>query len=260
VEPRSGTVASAAGSAASGGEGSLTQSHSGTPGSLAGTGSSAGTSTRAGEVHDTLWIPESSSPLEGVGVSAPLAEASGAVYDTAPTGSPGLAADLGTLDLTGGLQQAIETLHATVELAARQGISQARIALRPQELGDIRIHLTQTAEGLLARVTADTPAAAQALAAGHAELRQSLGTLGLNLTRLHIGHSGQATVQGDGATAQGRGGDDRSGARAGLFGSARTASRTNAIDASDGTPGPAAAQVEPIPPPSSSRALVDILV
>ncbi len=87
-----------------------------------------------------------------------------------------------------GLQQAIESIQVTIELAARQGLSQARIALRPEELGEIRIHLTQTNAGLVARVTAESPAAAQALAAGHAELRQSLSSMGLSLARLHIGH------------------------------------------------------------------------
>jgi flagellar hook-length control protein FliK len=83
-----------------------------------------------------------------------------------------------------GLQHAIEAVHATIELATRQGLSQARIALSPEELGEIRIHLSQSAQGLIARVTADTPAAAQALAEGHAELRQSLHSLGL--TALHM--------------------------------------------------------------------------
>jgi hypothetical protein len=86
-----------------------------------------------------------------------------------------------------GLQQAIETVQATIELAARQGLSQARIALAPAELGEIRIHLTQTSAGLLARVTAATPAAAQTLAEGQGELRQSLHSLGLIELRLDIG-------------------------------------------------------------------------
>ena len=100
-----------------------------------------------------------------------------------------------------GLEQAIEAVHATIELASRQGIAQARIALHPQELGDIRIHLTQTSDGLVARVMAATPAAAQALAGGHAELRQSLSSLGLSLLRLDIGSFDQPGAQGrDGRT------------------------------------------------------------
>ena len=93
-----------------------------------------------------------------------------------------------------GLEQAIENMHVTIELAAREGLSQARIALEPEELGEIRIHLTQTSTGLIARVTAESPAAAQALAAGHAELRQSLSSMGLSLARLQIGHHGQSST------------------------------------------------------------------
>jgi type III secretion system needle length determinant len=84
----------------------------------------------------------------------------------------------------------IDSIHAKIELAARQGESQARISLEPAELGEIRIHLTQTSSGLLARLTANTPAAAQALAAGRSELHQALSSLGTTLLRLDIGSSG----------------------------------------------------------------------
>jgi flagellar hook-length control protein FliK len=113
----------------------------------------------------------------------------------APTqaASPGLGASL-----PGGpvvdMQQLIESASATIELAARQGATQAKIALQPAELGEIRIHLSQNADGLIARVTADTPAAAQALAEGRAELHQSLSSLGVSLLRLDIG-SGQSQAQ-----------------------------------------------------------------
>jgi flagellar hook-length control protein FliK len=90
-----------------------------------------------------------------------------------------------------GMQDMIDAIRATVEVATRQGVSQARIALQPEELGEIRIHLSQTSEGLLARVTADTPAAAQALAQGRSELHESLSSLGVSLLRLDIGSSGQ---------------------------------------------------------------------
>lgn len=82
------------------------------------------------------------------------------------------------------LQQTIEAVHATIALASRQGLSQARIALAPEELGEIRIHLSQSASGLVARITASTAAAAQALTEGRAELRSSLSSLGL--TSLHL--------------------------------------------------------------------------
>jgi flagellar hook-length control protein FliK len=93
------------------------------------------------------------------------------------------------------LQDMIESIHATVEMAARQGMAQARIALEPEELGSLRIHLSQTADGLLARVSADTPAAAQALAGGRAELHQSLSSLGVSLLRLDIGSFSQSDTR-----------------------------------------------------------------
>ena len=87
----------------------------------------------------------------------------------------------------------IEAIRGKIELSARQGTSQARIALAPAELGDIRIHLTQSSQGLIARVTAGTAAAAQALTQGRGELQQSLSTLGLSLLSLDIGLAGQST-------------------------------------------------------------------
>jgi flagellar hook-length control protein FliK len=87
------------------------------------------------------------------------------------------------------MQDMIDSIHATIALTVRQGATQARIALQPEELGQISIHLSQTAAGLLARVTAETPAAAQALAGGRAELHQSLSSLGVSLLRLDIGSS-----------------------------------------------------------------------
>jgi flagellar hook-length control protein FliK len=105
------------------------------------------------------------------------------------------------------MQEMIDSIGATIELAARQGIAKARIELQPEELGHIGIRLSQTSEGLRARVTADTPAGAQALSQGRSELRQSLSSLGLSLLQLDIGSSGQPqTGEQDGrfaATADG---------------------------------------------------------
>jgi len=119
------------------------------------------------------------------GAASSLASAQGAPasLDAGLQGGP-------TVDL----QHVIDAARATIAMAARQGVTQARIALRPAELGDVRIHLSQSADGLLARVTADSPAAAQALAEGRAELHQSLSSLGVSLLRLDIG-SGQSQAQ-----------------------------------------------------------------
>jgi flagellar hook-length control protein FliK len=100
------------------------------------------------------------------------------------------------------MQEIIDSIGATIELASRQGIAKARIELQPEELGHISIRLSQTNEGLRARVTADTPAGAQALSQGRSELRQSLSSLGLSLLQLDIGSSGQSqTGEEDGRFA-----------------------------------------------------------
>jgi flagellar hook-length control protein FliK len=110
-----------------------------------------------------------------------------------------------------GMQDMIEAIRATIELASAQGTNQARIALQPAELGEIRIHLSQSADGLVARVTADTPAAAQALAQGRSELHQSLSALGTPLLRLDVGAFGQSqTGERDGRTAGEPGSSSRS--------------------------------------------------
>jgi flagellar hook-length control protein FliK len=112
------------------------------------------------------------------------------------------------------LDHAVETVRMTFELAARQGYSQARIQLSPPELGDIRIHLHQTADGLVARVVAEHASAAQALQHGGAELRRSLEAAGLPLLRLDIEASDQRgpTAQNPGRpggdTARDRGAED----------------------------------------------------
>jgi flagellar hook-length control protein FliK len=148
---------------------------------------------------------------ESGGVGGPETSASplvGTALNGSAAGSP---AEPGSGAYAVGLQEAIESLHGTIQLAARQGLTQARISLQPEELGEIRINLTQTAQGLLARVSAESPAAAQALAAAHTQLRQSLSSLGINLTRLDIGHhdsprgGGDANGGGQGGAARGEG-------------------------------------------------------
>ena len=97
-----------------------------------------------------------------------------------------------------GLDRALEAIRTTIEITARQGATQARIQLAPESLGGIRIHLHQTASGLVARVVADHAAAAQTLQQGGAELRRALESSGLALLHLDIGSSDQqATLTGE---------------------------------------------------------------
>jgi flagellar hook-length control protein FliK len=85
----------------------------------------------------------------------------------------------------------VETVSTTIENGARQGISQARISLSPASLGGLQIHLTQTADGLVARIVADHSGAAATLRQGSDDLRRSLQAGGLKLVRLDIESSEQ---------------------------------------------------------------------
>jgi hypothetical protein len=202
--PSPGASAGGGGSSHAGGSGSWSHTAERTSGSERLHSADPGT-------HEKLWVADptegaadggSGGPLENM--SPPL---SAALEDNPAASSP----ELGSAAYGVGLQEAIESLHGTIRLAAGQGLAQARILLQPEELGEIRINLTQTAQGLLARVSAESPAAAQALAAAHAQLRQSLSSLGLNLTRLDIGHhdpssqSGGMDSKGNGQSRAARG-------------------------------------------------------
>jgi flagellar hook-length control protein FliK len=177
--------------------------------------------------------------LEAAGATAPSAQA--ALASSEAESAPLLASGVD-------LQGVIDAIRATVEIAARAGITQARIALQPQSLGDIRIHLSQTSDGLLARVMAGTPAAAQALAAGHTELRHSLSSLGLSLLRLDIGSFGSTE-----ARAQGR--EDRL-AGGSAEGNATTVSRSPGAEDADAPP---EADLTQPPSPLAAAGLVNVL-
>ncbi len=194
-------------------------------------------------------------PIHPAAASGGAVAPSGTIADVLapPHAAPAVAASTAGLAAGSGidLQQTIEAVRATIALAARQGVSQARIALQPQELGDIRIHLTQTSDGLLARLTADTPAGAQALAGGRAELHQSLSSLGVSLLRLDIG-SGQYEA-GD---RQGRFGANPNGSSDGSSASSARLSSAEELDSAEAALEPDGA---PLSSALQSGGLVDVL-
>lgn len=95
-----------------------------------------------------------------------------------------------------GLQEAVDAVKATFTAANHAGVSSARISLSPESLGGIKISLAQTPDGLIARVAADHPEAAQALQQSAADLRRTLEASGTPLLRLDIGSSGQQSLGG----------------------------------------------------------------
>jgi len=134
-----------------------------------------------------------------------------------------------------GMQEMIDAIRASVAVASRSGMSQARIALHPAELGEIRIHLSQTSEGLLARVTAGTDEAARGLLDGRGELHRALSTLGVPLLGLDVGSSGDGTAGQRGTAGQALG---QPGVRsAGSGGGEHNASGADDIQEAEPAPG-----------------------
>jgi flagellar hook-length control protein FliK len=101
------------------------------------------------------------------------------------------------------LAHAVETVHLTVSAAAQRGVTRARIALRPEELGGVEVHLRHTAEGLSARVVAEAPEAAHLLSQAAGELRRTLEAQGLSLLRIDVATAGDERSAGTGAGAAG---------------------------------------------------------
>jgi len=111
------------------------------------------------------------------------------------------------------LQDAVDAVKASFTAANQAGVSSARITLTPASLGGITISLSQTPDGLVARVTADHPEAAQTLAQSADELKRSLEQSGTPLLRLDIGSSGGqslASFTNGGNGGQGMGGGQSS--------------------------------------------------
>jgi flagellar hook-length control protein FliK len=86
-------------------------------------------------------------------------------------------------------------VRTLVELAQRNGIGHARMALRPAELGGVEIRLRTSAAGLVAHVSADTATTAQALHQAAGELRRTLEDRGVQVLRLDVEWSGDAAAQ-----------------------------------------------------------------
>ena len=107
------------------------------------------------------------------------------------------------------LQEAVDAVKATFTAANQAGISSARISLSPESLGGIRISLSQTPDGLIARVATDRPEAAQTLQQSAGDLKRSLEQSGMSLLRLDIGSSGEQSLgsfagsQSDGSSTGG---------------------------------------------------------
>jgi flagellar hook-length control protein FliK len=88
------------------------------------------------------------------------------------------------------LHQAVETVQAVIRMAQTNGVTRVRVALHPEQLGGLEIHLRSTPDGIVAKVVADAAQAANVLRHAGEELRRSLEGQGLNLVRFDVATAG----------------------------------------------------------------------
>jgi flagellar hook-length control protein FliK len=103
------------------------------------------------------------------------------------------------------LQDAADTVRGTFTAMNQAGVSTARISLSPAALGGIKITLSQTSAGLIARVVADHPEATQTLQQAAGDLKRTLEANGTPLLRLDISSNGDQSLSGRGSDQEGTG-------------------------------------------------------
>lgn len=179
-------------------------------GSHTGAGAQTGAGSHAGAgSHGSASFGAHDSATNGPGAvpGAPTSGTAGAAQATlvAAPGGPLSALDSrvqaprlpeGLVRTSVSLQEAVDAVRASFVAANQAGVSAARISLSPESLGGITISLSQTREGLIARVAAEHPEAAQTLQQNAGELKRSLEATGMPLLRLDIGSSGQQGLGG----------------------------------------------------------------
>ena len=129
--------------------------------------------------------PPAAAPLAPETPPAVPASALPATRAPAPTFTSLVAADRPAT-----LHQAPGTVAALVRLSESRGVSHARIALKPVELGGIEIHIARSAGGVTASMVAESPEAARALQQAAGELRRSLEAQDVTLLSLDVSTSG----------------------------------------------------------------------
>ena len=89
------------------------------------------------------------------------------------------------------LHRAPAAVATLLHVAAERGVTHARMALRPAELGGIEIRLQVTAAGVAAQVVADSPEAARLLAQAGDDLRRALEVREVTLLSLEVSTSSE---------------------------------------------------------------------
>jgi flagellar hook-length control protein FliK len=84
------------------------------------------------------------------------------------------------------LHRAPAAVATLLHVAAERGITRAKMALKPAELGGIEIRLQASAAGVAAQVVADSPEAAKLLAQASDDLRRALEAREVTLISLEV--------------------------------------------------------------------------
>ncbi|CAA9469278.1 MAG: hypothetical protein AVDCRST_MAG38-1147, partial [uncultured Solirubrobacteraceae bacterium] len=95
------------------------------------------------------------------------------------------------------LERAPRAVAQLLHVASEAGVSHARIALRPVELGGIEIFLQVSPAGLAAQVIADSPEAARMLAQATEDLRRSLAGQDVELISIDVSTSAEQQRRDD---------------------------------------------------------------
>jgi flagellar hook-length control protein FliK len=94
------------------------------------------------------------------------------------------------------LHRAPAAVATLLHVAAERGITRAKMALKPAELGGIEIRLQASAAGIAAQVVADSPEAAKLLAQAGDDLRRALEARDVTLISLEVSTSGDERREG----------------------------------------------------------------
>ena len=132
--------------------------------------------------------PESA-PAPAPAAQAPVSQ------PVAPAPAPATVAGLAAPERTVPLHRAPAAVGTLLHVAVERGISRAKMALRPAELGGIEIRLQATAGGVAAQVVADSPEAARLLAQAGDDLRRALEARDVTLISLEVSTSGDQQQQ-----------------------------------------------------------------
>jgi flagellar hook-length control protein FliK len=136
--------------------------------------------------------PELGEPFVGIGRAVPIGgvvpETGGLVVSLdGPAATEPVAA---RRPATSHVNELWETTKTAIRVAVRNGQSEARITLRPAELGEVRITLRYENGGVSAALTADSAQAFEALAQAATELRRGLEQQGVSVLGLEVRMSG----------------------------------------------------------------------